>query len=40
MIIDDLMDKLVGACVIRKIDMHSDYHQIHVKLEDILKSAF
>lgn len=38
--IDDLMDKLLGACVFSKIDMCLGYHQIHVKLEDIPKTNF
>lgn len=38
--IDDLMDQLVGACVFIKIYLHSGYHQICVKREDILKTCF
>lgn len=38
--IDDLIDQLVGACVFSKIHMHSGYHQICVKPEDISKTAF
>ena len=37
--IDDLMDHLVGACVISKIDLRYGYHQIRVKPVDIPKIA-
>ena len=38
--IDDLMDQLVGACVFRKIDLRSGYHQVRVKPDDISKKPF
>lgn len=38
--INDLMDRMVGACVFSKIDFCQGYHQIRVKLEDVLKTAF
>lgn len=38
--IDDLMEHLVGACVFSKIDLHSGYHQICVKSDDIPKTMF
>jgi len=38
--IGDLMDQLVGARVLSKIDLRSGYHQIKVKDEDMQKTAF
>ena len=38
--IDDLFDQLQGAQVFSKIDLHFGYHQLKIKGEDILKTAF
>lgn len=38
--IDDLKNQLVGACMFNKINLCLSYHHIHVKSEDILKTAF
>ena len=38
--IDDLFVKLQGAQVFSKIDLHSGYHQLKIKGEDIPKTAF
>ncbi|GKD37051.1 putative reverse transcriptase domain-containing protein [Tanacetum coccineum] len=38
--IDDLFDQLQGSRVYSKIDLMSGYHQLRVRDEDILKTAF
>ncbi|GJU19413.1 putative reverse transcriptase domain-containing protein [Tanacetum coccineum] len=38
--IDDLFDQLQGSSVYSKIDLRSGYHQLMVRWEDILKTAF
>ncbi|GKE03813.1 retrovirus-related pol polyprotein from transposon 17.6, partial [Tanacetum coccineum] len=38
--IDDLFDQLQGSSVYYKIDLRSGYHQLHIKEEDILITAF
>src|SRR5438552_2137171 len=38
--IEELIDQLAGAKYFNKINLYSRYHQIHIKEEDIPKTAF
>jgi hypothetical protein len=38
--IDIIFDQLVGVRVFSKVDIHSGYHQIKIRLEDVPKTTF